>query len=636
MIEDLSSDRLAPVLIAMIAMLAGAFALELALRDRTSPPIVVAIDHGVNTTVAASMDGDDGGDDDSGAVDDDEVPVDEDHARARTLARRGDLADAIALYGSVIASHPDDGRLLGELGYWQLAADDLAGARSSLEQARVRLPDDPLIALNLGIALSRGGGAELAEAELRRALALKPGYGRAHLALGRLLRKQGRTADAIAELEIAAGSGSNDERARALVALGRAYLDADRGDDSDDAFTLAIELAPASAELRLAVAKAYLGSERDGDLRRAIDALDAAIRMAPDVPQLHAALGRARERDGDVSGAEQAYEHALRLDPAYHHARRRLLRIALDREDFPRARLHADYLLRDAGDVAEHHFLAGLVASRDDRRDDALRHYTDALARAGGTYPEAWYNIGLVEKAADHLDEAIAAYRHALDQRPDYLAALNNLGLALDDAGRADEAETAFRQAITADKTYAAAWLNLGDHYAAARRWDDAIAALREALVARPGYPRARNNLASILRKAGRVDEAIAIAESLVADDARYVSAWITLGAARADARRDDDAIAAYRRALALDPDHATARRELARLLAGAQRLDEARTTYQELLDRVPGDRAGRLGLAGVLRDLGDRAGCARDAKVVLADSPGDAEAERLVAACSP
>ena len=33
---------------------------------------------------------------------------------------------------------------------------------------------------------------------------------------------------------------------------------------------------------------------------------------------------------------------------------------------------------------------------------------------------------------------------------------------------------------------------------------------------------------------------------------------------------------------------------------------------------------------------FGDRAGCARDAKVVLADSPGDTEAESLVATCTP
>ena len=626
-------DRLAPVLAAMIALLAGAVATELGLRDRQAPAREITISHDVDTEVHGGDEGDDteGG----GAIDDDGAPLDDVHARARLLAHRGDVAGALPLFAQVAAAHPADGHVLAELGYWQLVLDQPGAARATLERARTLLPDEALIALNLGIAAARSGDPATGEAELRRALAIEPRYGSARVALGRLLRRTGRLDEAIVELEAAAASGGNEERARALVSLGRAYLAAGRAGDADRALTRAVELAPASADLRLGVARAYLASGRDGDVARATAVLEEALRIAPEVPALLVALGRAREKTRDAAAAEDAYERALRLDPAYHYARRRLLRIALDREDFPGARLHAEYLLRDASEIAEHHFLAGLVAARDGRRDDARRHYADAVARADGGYPEAWFNLGLLERDADRLDEAIAAYRQALASRPDYVAALNNLGLVLDDAGRGDEAEAAFRGAIAADSGYAPAWLNLGNHLADARRWDEAIAALNEALAARPGYPRARHVLVSVLRKAGRIDEAIATAESLVADEPRYVPAWVGLGTSLIEGGRLADAERALRRAIDLDEDHAGARRGLASVLAREGRASEALVQYEELLDRVPGDRAGRLAHAELELAGGDRAGCARDARLVLARDPHDAEARRLAAACA-
>ena len=160
--------------------------------------------------------------------------------------------------------------------------------------------------------------------------------------------------------------------------------------------------------------------------------------------------------DDDVSGAEAAYQRALRLDPDYRYARRRLLRLALDRQDFPQARAAADDLLtRDPTDP-EHHFLAGLVAARDERPDDARRYYRAAIERAGGTYPEAYFNLAIVEKGAGQRDAAVAAYQKAIEQRPDYPQAWNNLGLLL--AGTVPvDAEAAFRKAIALDAKYAPA-----------------------------------------------------------------------------------------------------------------------------------------------------------------------------------
>jgi len=119
-------DRLWPVLTAMIALLAGALAVQVGLEDRESPAHVIAIEQAVELGRSGHDDADDVGDDGEAAVDDRTAPVDEVHARARTLAHRGDVLVAIPLFVQTTAAHPDDGRLVAELGYWQLAADDPA------------------------------------------------------------------------------------------------------------------------------------------------------------------------------------------------------------------------------------------------------------------------------------------------------------------------------------------------------------------------------------------------------------------------------------------------------------------------------------------------------------------------------
>jgi tetratricopeptide (TPR) repeat protein len=275
-----------------------------------------------------------------------------------------------------------------------------------LRRAAELVPDEPWILLNLGIAWRRNRDLGAAVRQYRRALALRPDYGAAQIALGNALRRQGKLKEAIAILSRTASRGGNEERARALVWLGRAYLSAERGDDAARAFEKAVERAPAVAEIRVSVARGYLGA---GNTDRAIAVLRDTVRLAPEVHQVHSALAYALEKKGDKPGAEAAYARAVSLDPSYRHARRRLFRLALDAQDFPRARMQVEYLLQNHPDVPEHNFLAGLLAGREGKHDAAKAHYLTAIDKTGGDYPAAYFNLGRLEKRAGNLDRAIAA-----------------------------------------------------------------------------------------------------------------------------------------------------------------------------------------------------------------------------------
>lgn len=622
------ADPLWPMLLGLGALLGGALVLQAYAERRGNDPIVVAIQAGAPLELA----GEEGADEESAPPT--PGPLSEEHAKAQLVARRGELAEALELYSRAVQEHSEAAALRDEYGVWLLRAKRPEEALRELTEARRLAPSDPAVALHLGQALSRVGKVAEAEEELRRAIALRPAFGAAMRALGVLLKKRKAWVEAAQVLEVAAASGSNEERASALVALGTVQLSAGRRAEAERSFDRAIQFAPAEVEVRIGIARAWLGGDA-GDRTRAVALLTRAAELAPDLPQVHSALGRALERTGDRAGAEAAYANALALDPSYRFVRRRVLRLALEDRDFVRARVQAERLLAGAPDEPEHHFLAALVADREGRGDKARAHYREAIARAEGNYPEAYFNLGLMEKRQGHLSEAIAAYEEALRLRPEYLAAINNLALAKLAGGDVSGAEELLRGALARDPHYASALLNLGEVLMKQDRRAEAIVQFQRALAARPGYAEARLNLGVAYAREGKLEEARATYRTLVEESPRYAPGWFNLAVAAQAAGRSEEAVAALRRVLEIDPEHLGALRKLAELETSAGDLNKAASAWTELLDREPADRSARIALAEILWKVGDASGCARAARALLAKTPEDAEGRKLLDRCT-
>ncbi len=626
-------DRLWPVLSVLVALLSTTVSVEIYASGRAAPAKVIEI-HGASETISLDANGEveEGGD----LAPDPHAPIDARHAEARQLARRGAIDEALAIFAELAAAHPDEPSVHNDHGYWLLVADRYDEARVEFERALALSPNDATIELNLGTVHLRMGQPSQAERRYTRALSLRASYGRARIALATLLLERRDLAGAERVIRPAAESGSNTERARALRILGQAELGLGRRDDAERDFARAIERAPAEPELRLRIAEAYMRTHAPGDVDRAIAVLNEATSIAPDVASIQYAIGRAFERAGDGTAAERAYKRALSLDPGHHYARRRLLRRALERRDFAEARAHAEHLLVEDDRNPEHHFLAGLVASRDERPDDARRFYARALERRGGTYPEAWLNLGRLEKGEGALDAAIEAYRKAIEQRPDYLAAWNNLGLALAAAGRTEEAEAAYRKAIAIDGEYPAAWVNLGILIASTGRVDQGVEALERAIRLRGGrYPQAQLDLGLVYSRAGRRADAIRTFEQLTEQQPRYARAFENLGDVLRAAGRRQEAEAAYERALELDEESLTARLALGEILVSRGATAEGAAAFRDVLDRDPHHGAARLALGELHRREGRSADCAREARLVLSDAPTNEDARQLLGACS-
>ena len=619
-------DRLWPMLLALGLLLAGAIALQLYAAGRGNAPIRITI-----TDSAGGITDDD----DAPATGGPEgPPISETHAQARRAARRAQHDAAVPLYEKALAETPGSAVLEGELGALLLASGEPERALPHLERADALAPG-ARTAFHLGLARDRLDDHAGAERELRRALALRPGYGEAQIALGNLLRRRGDLAGALVFLEPATRAGSNEDRARALVALGAAHVAAGRRADAAAAFDEAVLFAPARAEVRLGIARAWLSGDTAADVQRALAVLGRTAELAPDVPQVYSALGRARERAADLPGAAEAYDRALRLDPSYRYARRRMIRLSLQTRDFTRARREAERLVADGPQVPEHHFLAALVADRDGRRDEARVSYRKAIEVAKGKYPEAYLNLGVLEKAAGDRAAARAAYEKAIALRPGYTAAWINLGKLYESFGDPAKAEAAYARALELDARSAPALLARGQLRSDQGRFPEAIDDFKAAAASRKSYDAAELSLGVAYRRAGRFEEAIAAYRELLERSPRYVSAWYNLALSLVAAGRPAEARAALAKSSELDPEHVPTRVALADLDLAEGNVAAARAGLAEALELAPADVTARTAFAEVLATEGDRRGCEERARQLRADAPQDPRVQALAERCA-
>ncbi len=625
------ADPLWPVLMLCAVVVAGTSTLEIMARERRAAPEIVRV---LDTQVASASAESESGDDGETLAAEASRLVDDTHRQARALARRGELEKALLLFEQLLQRYPDSGFLHADFGYWLIKAHEYERAVDALDQARALGEDTTSVAINLGAALRHRGDKQGAEKAYRHALDLNPGTLDAQLALARLLARDGRLGEALTLLEKASAFGSNDDRARALLALGRARLQDHQSDRARRAFEEAINRAPSSADLRVRIADAWLHDDSKGSRARALKAAEDSALLAPDDVRALTLLGRAREANHDRKQARLAYERALELSPEERYPRRRLLRIALAEQNFEAARRHAEALVEYGPEEPEHYFLSGLVAARDERVKDAREHYEQAIDKAHGNYPEAWFNLGLLEKHAGRFDAAIEAYEHAIELRPNYLAAMNNLGLALAAGGRPGAAEAMYQRAVSLDAQYAPAWKNLARLYENQNRYERAVDALERAVRARPNDISAARRLAAAKLDTGDTQSALEGFQRVLQKDPQNSSAWIGLSEAQAKLGQHDAAGRSIARALKLAPESIAALRQRASLALLGGEVTTARKAYQDLLARVPGDVALRITYAELLKRSGDFALCFEEATRALRVQRDSSRARELKTSC--
>ena len=273
-------------------------------------------------------------------------------------------------------------RALYNLGiaYRSLGPDKKEQARKSFEAA-IRLKPDS-IEPRFGLASlepNTPAGRKRAQAQIDKALELKPNYPPAYFNLGLMQTSFGdRKA---AEDAYRKAIQYNPEYAKARYNLGLLLLADKRWAEARAEFQWILKRDPLHAESRFNLGRAAYGEkDHDGALREYRKALD--LRRG-DYPEAHLNIGLVRVARKEYAEAVAGYRKAIKLREAYPEAWYNL----------------------------------GLAYMRQKQWDNAAPAFKTALKHEPN-YEQAWFNLGILYTRWKKEDEAIAAYQKALVIRP--------------------------------------------------------------------------------------------------------------------------------------------------------------------------------------------------------------------------
>ena len=163
------------------------------------------------------------------------------------------------------------------------------------------------------------------------------------------------------------------------------------------------------------------------------------------------------------------------------------------------------------------------------------------------------------------LDEAHAHYQQAIDNKPEYVEALNSQGLVFMQLGQVDKAQQRFMEAL-AEFEYAPAYNNLGTAYLRDKNYMAAIRAYKKAIALDGNNATHHFNLGLAFQKAVQNEGAVQAFDQAIALQPSYAKAYLSMALSYQRMGNLPAARQSLQRLLQIEPENATAARLLARL----------------------------------------------------------------------
>ncbi len=481
-------------------------------------------------------------------------------ALARAAEDAGYYGDSALAYDEYLRLQPNDDAARRD----RAVVYGFTGARlkEGLQELAAYLkkhPRDPLAYYGLA-RLTWNTGPEKALEQLSTAVRLDPNLAAARFSRGWLLHRQGRDAEAAADLEAAARLAPGNPRVEAQ--LGVVYLALDRSADAEKALRRALPAAPGDPEILVNLGRALIALGREDEARRYLEE-----------------FRKVRPQTARAPLREAGMIELATLSPA-ERARREIERLRAD------ARTHP-------GDPELQLNLALLLLA-DGRQEEATREFRELLRlnaaagqcqkagtalvqagqyalarefleRAAASLPAARLDLAIAVFFAAGPQQALEALGPAPEGEPsgDYLLLKARL---LDAAGQPAEARQALGEGLRLSVSRPQVAEQAALLLLRGRRRQEALDLLAQAVRANPGNSDLLLLRALALGQAGRNAEAEKALAEIEARWPEWDRPYLAHGLLLERAARPAEARRRLQTALALDPQNLAARCTLARL----------------------------------------------------------------------
>ncbi|MEE9226534.1 MAG: tetratricopeptide repeat protein [Acidobacteriota bacterium] len=309
---------------------------------------------------------------------------------------------------------------------------------------------------NLGSVYLQKGAFGQAEEELRKAVALFPGYIPARQMLIQIQVHQKRWDEAL-------------DGSRRIIDSGREF------------------------ELNLfhQLAKIYRGR---GDLEAGLEFLESLLPRFPGSSEIQSAIGTLEMERQEIARAETRFRAALEIDPADLEAMTRLFQLYKERGEMARVRQLLERALEKSPRSVMHRNWMGLVLQAAGDLAGAEREFLRAR-QTDPDFPGTLANLGALYGRTGRLAEAEPILQKAVEGHPQNIEARVNLGAVLGKLGRSNEAAECLEGAIALGYRTPDLYNAIGRAHFEAGNLPGAIEALKESLGMDPNQPEIRDIL---------------------------------------------------------------------------------------------------------------------------------------------
>lgn len=375
--------------------------------------------------------------------------------------------------------------------------------------------------------------------------------------------------------------------------------------------------APDAEELKRADAafKDGYAARQAGNLEAARAKFAEVVRLAPAIPEAHAALGEVLIELKRPAEAIPELEAALKLKQGDTGVESNLA-LAYAWSGQPASAVphfqavYSNSLAPGAQpvDAAFCEAYARALAAIGER-NEAISLFGAAEER-GGSKPELADDIGSLYAQLGNMDKARTEFERAIAADKSFAPAQIHLGVLLRQQNDIAGSLATLSAAVDLAPNNEFAQLEYGRTLAAAGRDEDALPHLQQAVLAAPGLAGADSELAMALQRLGRQQEAVPWFEKAIEREPHNAGGLTNLGLALTFSGKANESIAYFKRAIAEDPRDAVAEKDLGVAHLQLSAFDDAIADFQAALALDSNDPQLHydLGLAYKFKDRMDDA----------------------------